>query len=259
MNLDLNNKHALVCGASLGIGEAISYSLANEGVKLTLLARSKDKLQIVKSNLKGNDHQILCLDINDHKKLKEEIIKIQSVHPIDILINNTSGPKAGAILDASTEELISSFNQHIISAKTLNDLVIPHMKNIGFGRIINIISTSVKCPIPNLGVSNTIRAAMASYSKTLSNEVAPFGITINNILPGYTKTERLKSLIKYKAEMKKISYEEEEQNWINEVPAKRFATPNELADFCTFLSSPLASYITGTSIAIDGGKTPTLS
>lgn len=259
MNLELNGKTALVCGASKGIGEAIAKALAAEGTKLILLARDEQKLKSLMNSLPGSGHECWALDLNNHQELKQKLETFLKNSTIDILINNTGGPKGGEIQVAKPQEFTDAFHQHILSSSLISQLVIPGMKQKKFGRILNIISISVKTPINGLGVSNTIRAAMASFAKTLSYEVAPFGITVNNLLPGYTKTERLMSLIQSKADTKKISYAEEEKIWLSEVPAGRFGEPSELASLAAFLSSPLAGYINGTSIAIDGGKTQTLS
>lgn len=259
MNLELSEKIALVCGASKGIGESIAKVLASEGVKLILLARDEQKLKALASTLPGKNHECWALDINNHTELKQKLEQFSKLSTIDIVINNTGGPKGGDIHQASEKEFTDAFHQHLLSASLIAQALIPNMKKQKFGRFINIISVSVKTPIYGLGVSNTIRAAMASFAKTLSYEVAPFGITVNNLLPGYTKTDRLVSLIQSKADAKKITFAEEEKNWLNEVPAGRFGEPGELANFAAFLASPLASYITGTSVAIDGGKTQTLS
>lgn len=258
MKTNLQGKTALVCGATKGIGRAIAHNLAEEGVKIIALARNEDDLKKLIRDLPGSGHSLLSLDLNQHNEIKLQISKLAQTGTIDILINNSAGPKPGPVHEAQIEELTNAFGQHILSAQTLAQCLLPAMKRQKFGRIINIVSTSVKCPIPGLGVSNTIRGAMASWSKTLAYELAKDGITVNCILPGYTKTERLQSLIEHKAKANNRSVNEEEDVWKQEVPAGRFADPKEIANLATFLASDLASYLTGTAIAMDGGKTPNL-
>jgi 3-oxoacyl-[acyl-carrier protein] reductase len=257
MDLQLNGKTALVCGASRGIGRAITFELARLGANVIPLARSADELQVIVKELPGpGSHSFMAIDISDRQFLKESVNYIlRSTGPIHILVNNTGGPKGGPVISAREEEFLSAFQNHILVNSTLAGLVIPGMKDANYGRIINIISTSVKIPIPNLGVSNTIRAAVASWAKTLSTEVAPFGITVNNVLPGYTSTERLQELMKNAAEKAGKSLEQVEVEWMNSVPAGRFAEPEEIAAAAAFLATPAAAYINGINIPVDGGRT----
>ncbi len=260
MNLNLNNKNALVCGSTQGIGKATAIALAEEGVNVTLVARNREKLKAVLNELpEHRNHSIIVADFSDPRDLQEKVIKfIDSNHGFHILVNNTGGPKSGNILTASLEEFENAFIQHIKCNHVLAQATIPFMKDEGFGRIINIISTSVKEPIPGLGVSNTIRGAVGNWSKTLANEVANFGITVNNVLPGFTDTERLTEIITIKAKNTGISVEEMTKIMKNHTPAKRFAKPEETANVVTFLASEAASYVNGINIPVDGGRTKSL-
>ena len=261
MNLDLKNKNAIVCGSTQGIGKAIAVELALLGANVTLVARDESKLKTVSSALdssKGQKHNYLVVDFTkpeDLKKKVEEHTKSNSVH---ILINNTGGPAGGSALDAKTEEFTQAFSNHLLCNHILVQAVVPGMKKEKYGRIINIISTSVKQPIKGLGVSNTIRAAVANWSKTLAGELAPFGITVNNILPGATNTERLNTLIDARAKKAGITVKDESQEWLKEIPVGRFADASEIAAAAAFLASPAASYINGINVPVDGGRTGSL-
>jgi 3-oxoacyl-[acyl-carrier protein] reductase len=255
----MKTSRALVCGASQGIGEAIAHELAQAGVQVFALARSKDKLQRVVASLPGTGHQAVVQDLSDLAGLKMQIEGLLKAHgPIQILINNSGGPKSGPLLEAEDQEFLKGFTEHVLVSQNLTKLLVPGMKAVGFGRIVNIISTSVKVPIPNLGVSNTIRGAMGSWAKTLSAELGPFGITVNNVLPGYTLTPRFESLRKATAERLKTSEAEVEKMWKATTPSGRFCTPAEVASAVGFLVSEKASSITGTNLPVDGGRTPIL-
>lgn len=262
MDLDLKGKNAIVCGSTAGIGLAIAHELAGLGVNVTLLARNESKLKEVVKSLKkeeGQQHQYLVADFNFPDVLAKAIGEYAASTPkIDILVNNTGGPPPGKAIDASAEDFFSAFKQHLICNQVLVQAVVPVMKKNNYGRIINVISTSVKMPIPGLGVSNTIRGAVASWSKTLSMELAPFGITVNNVLPGSTKTGRLDSIISSKSEKSQKSIDEVQQEMMDEIPAGRFGEPQELAAAVAFLSSASAAYINGTNLAVDGGRTTCL-
>ncbi|MEK7486098.1 MAG: SDR family oxidoreductase [Planctomycetota bacterium] len=255
----MQGKTALVCGGSQGIGEAICMELAQLGCNVLALARSEQKLiQVIKklSTQLGNKHFYIAMDISNRSALQKAIESfIQTHSPIHILVNNTGGPKGGPILKATEEEFLSAFQNHVLVSALLTRLVLPGMKQEAYGRIINIISTSVKVPIANLGVSNTIRASMANWAKTISMEVGPFGVTVNNILPGFTETSRLRSLIESSAQSSHKSVQEVEQTWKAVIPLGRFGTPEEIATVAAFLASPAASYINGTNITVDGGRT----
>lgn len=260
MNLNLKNKNALVCGSTAGIGKATAIALAQEGVNVTLVARNREKLKELFAELPNSEnHSYIVADFSKPRDLQEQVIKfIEKDHGFHILVNNTGGPRSGDILNASLEEFDNAFTLHLKCNHVLAQAVIPFMKNEGYGRIVNIISTSVKEPIPGLGVSNTIRGAVGNWSKTLSVELGPFGITVNNILPGFTETERLNDIIKIKAVGTETSIEEMTEIMKNYSPAKRFAKPEETANAIVFLASEAAAYITGINLPVDGGRTKSL-
>lgn len=258
MNIQLNGKHALVCGGSRGIGRASAMVLASLGATVTLLARNPEHLIEAAAALpkpEGQKHQWLVADTSDVTDLQQKIKKITETSPVHILVNNSGGPAGGAILSAIPEDFMKAMQQHLIAAHTLAGLVVPGMKKAGYGRIVNIISTSVKIPLKGLGVSNTTRGAMASWAKTLSNELAPFGITVNNVLPGATSTDRLNEIITAKSDKLMVDKDMVIQEMKEEIPMGRFGTPEEIAQAVAFLASPAAAYITGVSLAVDGGRT----
>ena len=258
MNLSLEGKNAIICGSSQGIGFAIAYELALMGANCILLARNEENLKLATFELDiaiRQTHSYHAIDFNDQQATKALIEKITSQQPIHILVNNSGGPPSGPIVDATEEQFLQAFNQHLITNHILTKGVINGMKREGFGRIINIISTSVKIPLKNLGVSNTTRGAVASWAKTMANELGSFGITVNNVLPGMTKTQRLDTLIESIASKKKLSTELVTKEMIDEVPAARFGDPIEIASVAAFLASPAASYVNGVSIPVDGGRT----
>tara|TARA_B100000767_G_scaffold45655_1_gene40102 strand:- start:38749 stop:39531 length:783 start_codon:yes stop_codon:yes gene_type:complete len=260
MELNLEHKNALVCGSTQGIGKAAAFALASEGAILTLVARNEAKLKDVIASLPNAEkHDYIIADFMNPLNLKSKVeTYIQNNHGFHILVNNTGGPRSGAIIDASLEAFENAFTQHLKCNHVLAQLTVPFMKEESYGRIINIISTSVKEPIEGLGVSNTIRNAVGNWSKTLSFELGSFGITVNNVLPGFTETERLNEIIKIKAEQAKTSLEEMTAIMKNYTPAKRFAKPEETANAIVFLASAAASYINGVNIPVDGGRTKSL-
>ncbi|GGG41488.1 SDR family oxidoreductase [Bizionia arctica] len=260
MNLNLNNKYALVCGSTAGIGKATAMSLATEGATITLIARNEDKLKAVLAELpQQRNHDYIVADFSNPEELKTKVSDyISKNHGFHILVNNTGGPKGGPVFSAGLDEFESAFTQHLKCNHVLAQTVVPFMKEASYGRIINIISTSVKQPLDGLGVSNTIRGAVASWSKTLANELGQFGITVNNVLPGATGTERLTEIIKNKSAKTGNTEEEAANAMKNAVPAKRFAKPEELAYAVTFLASECASYINGINLPVDGGRTKSL-
>ena len=262
MNLTLEGKRALVCGSSQGIGQAIAMELAQMGASITLFARNAEKLREVKQELPSGDdqdHEFLVADFNDASAVKTALTDYLSMgRRIDILINNSGGPPGGPASEAKLEEFRLAFERHVIVSQLITGLVLEGMKENGFGRIINIISTSVKAPIPGLGVSNTIRGAVANWAKTLSIELGPSGITVNNVLPGATMTGRLQSIIESKAEKQGITVEQVEQGMMAEIPARRFAEPGEVAIAAAFLCSIEAGYINGINLPVDGGRLPNL-
>jgi len=258
MNLSLEGKFAIICGSSQGIGLAIAGELALLGANCTLLARNEDALKKVIPSLDislRQQHNYLVADFSKPDELKKIITEYVKDHPVHILINNTGGPPGGPITEATEEAFLNTFNQHLICNHILAKAVIPSMKKEKYGRIINIISTSVKVPLKNLGVSNTIRGAVASWAKTMANELGQYNITVNNVLPGLTATMRLTTLIDSIAKKGNTVVDIVEQNMKDEVPMKRFADASEIAAMAAFLASPAASYVNGTSIPVDGGRT----
>lgn len=261
MNLELNQKNALVCGSTQGIGKAVAIELAAMGANVCLVARNEEKLETVLSELdqsKGQQHAYICADFNDAEGLKETIEAYTESTNINILINNTGGPAGGPAELAELDEFSSAFNNHLICNHILMQACVAGMKESGYGRIVNIISTSVKQPLKGLGVSNTIRGAVANWSKTLATELGPFGITVNNVLPGATNTIRLQSIIENKATKTGQSIEEVTAGMVSQVPLGRVAEANEIANAVAFLSSPAAAYINGINVPVDGGRTSCL-
>ena len=258
MNLSLEGKYALVCGSTQGIGLAIAEELALLGANCTLMARNEDSLKEAIHELDTSlrqQHDYQVADFTQPEQVRSAIDEVISRHPVHILINNTGGPAAGPITDASDQDFLNAFNQHLVCNHILTKAVVPGMKKDGYGRIINIISTSVKIPLKNLGVSNTIRGAVASWAKTLANELGGFQITVNNILPGFTSTQRLNTLIGNTAKKGNTLVDIVEKNMREEVPMRRFADASEIAAVAAFIASPAASYVNGTSIPVDGGRT----
>lgn len=261
MITDLTNKNALVCGSSAGIGKAAAQELAALGATVTLVARNESKLREVLSSLSsemGQSHDYVIADFSDLDSLKEVVTNKAKTRSYHILLNNTGGPKAGPVFSASIDEFESAFTQHLKCNHILAQAVVPGMKEAGYGRIINVISTSVKQPIEGLGVSNTIRGAVANWSKTLATELGPYGITVNNVLPGATATERLENILHNVAKKINGTYEQANAMMQNVVPAKRYAQPEEIAYAIAFLASPSASYINGINLPVDGGRTKSL-
>ncbi|WP_299227140.1 SDR family oxidoreductase [uncultured Psychroserpens sp.] len=260
MNLQLNNKYALVCGSTAGIGKATALALAEEGTIVTLIARNEDKLKTTLAELpQHRNHDYIVADFSNPLELREKVNDyINKHHGFHILVNNTGGPKGGPVFSAKVEEFENAFTQHLKCNHVLVQAIVPFMKTEGYGRIINVISTSVKQPLDGLGVSNTIRGAVANWSKTLANELGQFGITVNNVLPGATGTERLTEIIKNKSAKTGKTENEATNAMKSAVPAKRFAKPEELAYAITFLASECAAYINGINLPVDGGRTKSL-
>ncbi|MGJ8759851.1 MAG: SDR family oxidoreductase [Polaribacter sp.] len=258
MNLGLQNKKALVCGSTQGIGKATAILLAEEGVNVTLIARNEEKLKAVLAELpnKNQKHNYLVADFSNPEEL-QQVLETTDLK-FHILVNNTGGPKSGDLISATSSDLINAFQMHVICNQILVQALVPFMKTEKFGRIINVISTSVKEPIPGLGVSNTIRNAVGNWAKTLSTELAAFQITVNNVLPGFTDTARLDEIIKIKAKKENTTEAEMVAIMKNYVPAKRFAKPEETAAAVVFLASEQASYINGINLPVDGGRTKSL-
>ncbi len=255
--MELSNKYALVCGASQGIGKAIAFEFAKLGANVTIISRNESKLQTVITELKslGNAHyDYIAGDFSNPEMILNSLnVFLNQGRKYHILVNNTGGPAPGEIQYASVESLNSAFTQHVIASQMLAQALLPGMKEEAFGRIINIISIGLKQPIHNLGVSNTIRGAMGSWAKTLAREVAPFGITVNNLLPGHTFTPRLEALIKSRADQSGKTEQEISRKMTAEIPVGRFGKPEDLAYAAGFLASEKASFITGASLPVDGG------
>ncbi|MCW3073865.1 MAG: family oxidoreductase [Flaviaesturariibacter sp.] len=258
MNLSLKGKTAVIGGSSQGIGRAVADELAKLGATCILLARDEQRLADAVFSLRtaaGQTHSYHSIDFGDAAAVESLIQEIIAQGPVHILINNTAGPAAGPIVDATADQFLDTFQRHLLINHLLTTAVLPGMKSEGYGRIINIISTSVKVPLKNLGVSNTIRGAVASWAKTMANEVGQFGITVNNVLPGATKTSRLEAVLNSTAQKKAQSIEEASAEMMAEIPAKRFGEPEEIAAVAAFLASPAAAYVNGVSIPVDGGRT----
>jgi 3-oxoacyl-[acyl-carrier protein] reductase len=254
----LGGKRALVCGSTQGIGRACAFEFARLGARLTLLARDEGRLRAVSdeiARLGGPRPDALRADFAEPETVRAVVTEhVDRTGPIEILLNNTGGPPGGPIAAAPPEAFRAAFSAHLICNQLLAQTLIPGMRQRGFGRIINIVSTSVRQPIEGLGVSNTVRAAVSGWAKTLAGELASHGITVNNVLPGATATERLRSLIQAKARAAGLTDEDVERRMKAEIPLGRFASPEEIAAAAGFLATPAASYITGISLPVDGGR-----
>ncbi len=256
MNLDLTGKTAVVCGSTQGLGYASAVELALLGCNVVLFARNKESLKTVLKTLpnKNQQHKYLIADFTDTAAVKKAIDEFVKTNTVHILVNNTGGPAGGPALTAKPEEFLQAFNNHLINNHNLTQAVVPDMKTAGFGRIVNIISTSVKIPLAGLGVSNTIRGAVASWAKTLATELGPFGITVNNVLPGFTKTSRADYVINKKATDNGKTADEVLAELVAEIPAGRIGQPEEFGAAVAFLCSPAAAYINGINLPVDGGR-----
>ena len=258
MNLNLENKTALVCGSTQGLGWASAYELSLLGANVILMARNETKLKESVARLdtsKQQKHSYVVADFSDVNKVIEAITSyVDAGKSAQILINNSGGPSGGSALSSSLDEFKQAFNNHLLCNHALVQSLVPGMKQSGYGRIINIISTSVKQPIPGLGVSNTIRAAVANWSKTLATELGPFGITVNNVLPGFTKTVRADYVIQKKVAESGKSQEDVLKELVGEIPARRIGLPEEFGAAVAFLASPAAAYINGINLPVDGGR-----
>ncbi|MFG0257265.1 MAG: SDR family oxidoreductase [Phycisphaerales bacterium JB043] len=262
MDLSLEGRHAVVCGSTQGIGRASARVLASMGATVVLMARDQGALDRVRGELStrhGQEHQSLCADFSRPEDVEDVINRyVSEDRKAEILVNNTGGPPGGRAIDAEVSSYADAFSMHLLCNQILAMALVPTMRRGGYGRIVNVISTSVRVPIPGLGVSNTVRGAVASWAKTLSLELAPNGITVNNVLPGFTQTGRLDSLIASKAEHQGVSSEEVAEAMRASVPMGRFGSPEEVANAVGFLCAPASSYISGVSVAVDGGRTPAL-
>lgn len=258
ISIDLTGYTALVCGASRGIGRASATVLARAGASVVALARDGAELERLIGHLPGTHgqkHQYLVADMGNPLDLEKKLTPLVLEHAIHILVNNTGGPAGGAILQARGDAFESAFRQHLVSGQVLVQQCVPTMVAANYGRIINILSTSVKQPLENLGVSNAIRAAVANWAKTLAGELAGQGITVNNVLPGATLTDRLANLTAAESKKRGVPVEVIRDEMLNVIPSRRFATPDEIANAVVFLASPMAAYITGINLPVDGGRT----
>jgi 3-oxoacyl-[acyl-carrier protein] reductase len=258
----LDGKWALVCGASKGIGAAAARALADLGSDVTLVARTEKSLKATFQQLTAvgrQRHDYFTADFDDPPGLQVALDEWLKHHPkVHILVNNTGGPPGGPVTAAKPEEFQAAFNRHLICNQLLVQAIWPRMREAGYGRIINVISTSVKEPIKGLGVSNTVRGAVASWAKTLAGELGQYGITVNNVLPGFTRTARMESLFSARAEKEKRSVAEIEAEARARIPLGRIADPDEIGAAIAFLASPAASYISGVSLPVDGGRIQSL-
>lgn len=261
MDLDLSNRHALVCGASEGIGRAAAEALAALGATVTVLSRREGVLREVVAGLAGGadrGHAVAVADSSDPAGLAKAVEAVVARSPVHILVNNTGGPPGGALYEAETSALEDAFRRHVIANQVLLQAVLPGMREANWGRIINVVSTSVREPIPGLGVSNTVRGAVASWAKTLARELAPDGITVNNVLPGFTETGRIRQIVRDRAAAEGRSEDEVRRDMEATVPARRFAEAHETGGVIAFLCSPAAGYVNGVSLAVDGGRTQSI-
>lgn len=258
----LTGRRALVCGSTQGIGRASAEALAQAGAEVVLLARNEQQLRAVQDALpskNGVSHAFLVADFSDPGSVRRIVSDyLERQRPFHILVNNTGGPPPGPALEASEDAFRAAFAMHLLCNHALVQTVVPGMRAERYGRIVNIVSTSVREPIQGLGVSNTIRAATAGWAKTLSKELGPDGITVNNILPGSTRTGRLESLIASRAKTGNTTVAAIEQAMTGEIPLRRFAEASEIAAVVAFLASPAAGYITGVSLPVDGGRLASL-
>jgi len=263
MDLNLKGKKAFVCGSTQGIGKAAAIELAGLGATVVMLARNEESLKQAVKELNtdaGQKHEYIIADFSNPSSLKEKVNAYlqKNNQPVHILVNNTGGPPGGKAIDAKPEEFQAALNSHLMCNHILVQALVEGMKKEKYGRIINIISTSVKQPIQGLGVSNTTRWAVASWAKTLAGELGAFGITVNNVLPGATHTQRLETLNETQSKATGRSVQDIESAMLKEIPAGRFAEPIEVANAIAFLASPAASYINGINVPVDGGRTKSL-
>ena len=256
MEIDLTGKFALVGGATNGIGKAIAIRLAASGASVCIMARNKSKLEKVVNELdrsRNQKHKFLEVDFSNYNLFSKSIKYFFETNHIDVLVNNTQGPEGGSALEKSIDDYQSAFDLLFKCAVKTSLLALTNMRDKKWGRIINVASISVKEPLNYLVLSNSLRSALVTWSKTLSVDIAKFNITINNVLTGYFNTERLKQLNSKKAEKLGINISTIEDKIKDTIPMKRFGDPEEYANLVCFLASEKSDYITGINIPIDGG------
>jgi 3-oxoacyl-[acyl-carrier protein] reductase len=261
VSIDLSSRHALVCGASSGIGRACAVALAEAGATLTVLARTESKLNELIEELRAQGApaaHVIAVDMDDRPRLQAKVEAHLKQHgPIHVLVHNSGGPASGPILEKTEDDLLHTFGRHQLTAHLLVRLLLPGMKEAGYGRFVNILSTAAREPIDGLGLSNTVRAGIIGWAKTVANELPP-GVTINNVLPGYTATERLTELKMAVAQRTGQTEAQVESTWVGGIPEGRLGQPEEIAHAVLFLASPLASYVRGSSLAVEGGRLKSL-
>jgi 3-oxoacyl-[acyl-carrier protein] reductase len=256
---DLTGKRAVVCGSTQGIGRACAEELAGRGAEIVLVARDEEALRAVAADLAaphGEEHSWVRADFGDIDEVRRNVaFHVRRAGSAQILVNNTGGPPAGPLVEAAPRDFAAAIESHVGCGHALVQELLPGMRESGYGRIINIVSTSVIAPIPGLGVSNTTRAAVANWARTLAHELGPSGITVNNVLPGYTATARLEELAERMAVARGLPLETQEAEWQTRIPLRRFAEPSEIAAVVGFLASPAASYVSGVNLPVDGAQT----
>ena len=254
----VDGRTAVVCGATQGIGRATAIELARAGARIAIVGRNEDGLAKVLDELRAVSdagHGAVKADFADlaatERCAHETAARLGAVH---ILVNNTGGPAAGPAIEARPADFVQAMSMHLGCAQAWTQACAPPMRAAGYGRIVNITSTSVITPIKGLGVSNTVRAAMANWTRTVAAELGRFGITVNNVLPGFTRTARLEAIFKGKASRCGMTVDEVEEDALRTIPAGRLADARELAMAVVFLASPAASYINGVNLPVDGGR-----
>jgi 3-oxoacyl-[acyl-carrier protein] reductase len=255
--LSLSGKRALVLGASSGIGEACAMALASQRASVTVLARNEAKLQALCSQLKVagamDAHAVAC-DMDDLTGFAGAIERIQKEQgPIHISVHNSGGPKSGPLLEKTEDDLLGTFRRHQLTAHLLVRLLVPGMRDAGYGRFLHVLSTAAKEPVPGLGLSSTVRAGMVGWIKAMADELPP-GVTINGVLPGYVDTDRLKELEQAIGQRTGQAPAAVRKSWIDGIPEGRLARPDELGAVVLFLASPMASYIRGVCVPVEGGR-----
>ena len=255
MKTSLAGRRALVCGASQGIGRACAEALAGAGASVTVLARQSASLEAVRASLGDGEHHCLVADLSQWEEAGRIVAEhVAATGPMHILVNNSGGPKAGPAIDAEPEDFLAGLIPHVLGSQVMARALVPGMRSAGYGRIINIVSTSVVTPITGLGVSNVVRGAMGNWMRILASELGPDGITVNNILPGFVGTDRLDSLMEGRAKRQGTTAAEVEAGWKSTIPAGRFAEPAEIGAVCAFLASSAASYVSGVNLPVDGAR-----